>query len=135
MNDKQCPYCKKYIEEEQEICPYCSSKLKKDKHKYLLLILGFILSIVWIAINIVFLYGLKTHPNFLTAKDSEGMYNFLFSDYMQLCFVPMIYFIVPYIIAIVQNKQRIWNIIGIVLNIIIGCCFIVYAKDLFDLYR
>ena len=135
MNNIQCPYCKKHIEEENEICPYCSSKLKKDKHKYLLLILGAILSIVWIAINIGILYILKTHPNLLTAKDSDGMYHFLFSDYMHLCLAPMIYFIVPYIIAIVQNKQRNWSIVGIILNIIFGCCFIVHAKDLFDLYR
>ena len=135
MNDKQCPYCKKYIEEEQEICPYCSSKLKKDKYKYLLPILGSVLSIIWIVINILILYLLKTYPDFLTEKDSDGMYQFLFSDYMQLCLAPMIYFIVPYIIAIVQNKQRIWSITGIIVNIMLGCCFIAHAKYLFDLYR
>ena len=135
MNEKQCPYCKKYIKEEQEICPYCSSKLKKVKYKYLLLILGYVLSIVWIATNIAILYLIKTYPDFLTYKDNDGMYKFLFSDYLQLCLTPMVYFIVPYIIAIVQNKQRIWNITGIIVNIIAGCCFIAYAKYLFDLYR
>ena len=135
MNEKQCPYCKQYINDEQEICPYCSSKLKKDKYKYLLLILGLVLSIIWLVINILILYVLKIYPDFLTAKDIDGMYKFLFSDYLALCLPPIAYFSIPYIIAIVQNKQRLWNITGIITNIISVCCVIAHAKYLFDLYR
>ena len=135
--NKKCPYCLQYIQEDSHICPYCDSKLSdKIKNKSAILFpLGCYLSLLWFLGNIVILLLFTKFPSFITFKDKDGMYQFFVSDYAQLCFMPLVYTCIPFIISIIKDINRSKAIAFIVFDIFLALCCIGYCSYLFNSVR
>ena len=135
MDKKQCKYCKQYIDIDEHICPYCSSKLEPSKNKNITIIIGIVLTILWAIGNIVLLYALQSYPSIIQAKDKDGIYEYMFSDFLNLILMPIAYVIIPYIISLVKKQHKTVCIIGMIIISILACCFVGYCTHLFSLYR
>ena len=134
---KKCPYCIQDIPVEAKICPYCESKLKNKTKvkKSILFPLGCYLSLLWCFGNIVILLLITKFPFLITYKDKDGFYQFFVSDYAQLCFIPLVYMCIPFVISILKNVQRSNCISMLILDVFLALCCIGYCSHLFDTVR
>ena len=111
MEEIKCPYCKQLISPEAKICPYCTSKLQKKDISMVALIIGIIISIIWIIGNIGALTAFNVYPEILKITDKHGTPVFDELNYLSLCFQGLIYSSIAYIIPLVK-KEKILQKIG-----------------------
>mgnify|MGYP002626377544 CR=1 FL=1 len=124
----QCPYCRQQIRAYNEICPYCTSKLIKKDYSNIFIILGTLISIIWIISNMIILAAFSYWPKIFTIKDHHDTEAFMVADYMRLCGSTMLVQIVLYVIALViQSKTKKAATAGIIINVVMLFIFVFYA--------
>ena len=131
----QCPYCKQMIKAYDEVCPYCTTKLHKPFNPMILIILGAVLSIIWLVINLILITFLNFHPTLLLEKDKHGDLLLPLSDYVNIVLETMVITIVPYIISLVNKYKTKIAAAALILNVICAFALIGYFIHLYNIAK
>jgi len=121
----KCQFCKEEIKVYDTVCPHCTTELTKPKEPKYLFPIGYLLTALWLVVNIILLYLVKACPAILEIKDKYDTYAFGPGEYGQIVLQCLVVTIVPYIIALVKAYRRSHAVICLITNCICAIIFIV----------
>lgn len=129
----QCQFCKQSISVYEEVCPYCSTRLKKKSYKNWFYGVGLALSIMWALLMSGIIVVFVHYPTLLKYTSKRG--DDFASSFIELCFKLVIVTCVPYIVSLVKKYNVKASVISLVINIILAIAFSVYVLHLNVLAR